>query len=121
MAVDRLAIRQLPLLQDYHPEVSPELVEALLLPTFNSTQRGTHIVKYCRMCAKCARFGSVFSDEVSDSSFSVRYFQRSLQLQDLKSQIIQAATSARSAAIQEFLRTREFYESLILKAGEQPI
>lgn len=121
MAVDRLAVRQLPLLQDYHPEVSPELVEALLLPTFNSTQRGAHIMKHCRMRAQRARFGSVFSDEVSDSSFSVRYFQRSPQLQDLKSQIIQAATSARSAAIQEFLRTREFYESLISKAGEQPI
>ena len=119
-AVDRLATRQLPLLRDYHPEVSPAVVEVLLLRTFKSTQRGICIMNYCRMRADGAKFGSIFSDTISENSFSVRYFQTSLPLEHIKSQIEQAAQAQCLAAIQKLLEKRELYEDLILSAGEQP-
>ena len=120
MAIDRLATRQLPLLRDYDPEVSPALIEVLLLRTFKSTQRGICIMNYCRMRADGAKFGSIFSDTISENSCSVRYFRTSLPLERIKSQIEQVAQAQRSAAIRTLLRIKKDYEDLILLAGEQP-
>jgi hypothetical protein len=118
VAIDRLAVRQLPLLKDYHPEVSPALVEPLLLRTFQFIQRGICIMSYCRMRAKHATLGSVFSDMVSEDSFGVRYLQASPHLACLESQITREAESERSATIRTFLENKESYEALILKASE---
>jgi len=120
MAIDRIATSQLPLLKDYHPEVSPALVEALLLRTFKSSQRGTCIMKYCRMRAEGAAHGSIFSDTVSENSFGVRYFQASPPLQRLESQIVEEAQLEREVAVQHFLSKKKEYEELVLKAGELP-
>lgn len=119
MAIDQLAVDQLPLIKDYRPEVSPALLEPLLLRTFQSTQRAICIMNYCHMRAKHATLDSVFSDVVSERSFGVRYFRASPRLQRLESQITRAAESERLAAIHVFLETKEQYEELTLKAGEQ--
>jgi len=120
MAIDRLAIAQLPSLRDYDPEVSPALIEPLLLRTFKSTQRGICIMNYCRMRAKRAMRGSVFSDVSSENSFGVRYFRASPHLQRIESNIVQTAQSERSATIRDLLTKRKLYEDLMLKAGEHP-
>jgi len=117
MAIDRLAIAELPLLRDYSPEVSPALIEPLLLRTFKSTQRGICIMTYCSVRANNAPRGSLFSD---NCSFSIRYFQSSPQLMRVKSEIIHAAQSEREAVIQDFLEKKQLYENLMRYAGEQP-
>jgi hypothetical protein len=119
MAIDRLAVDHLPLLEDYRPEVSPALVEPLLLRTFQSTHRGICIMTHCRMRAERATLGSVFSDIVPENSFGVRYFRKSPHLARLKSQITRDAESERSAAIRTFLEKKELYEELIMKAGKK--
>ena len=117
MAIDRLAVSQLPLLEDYHPEVSPTLIETLLLRTFRSTQRGIHLMKYCRIRAEGAKFGSVF-DTTSEGSLGVRYVRASDTLQHLQSQIVAAAQLERSDTIEKLLSTRKDYDEFIENASE---
>jgi hypothetical protein len=117
MAIDRLATRKIPLMKDYTPEVSPDLLQSLLLRSSISTQRAAGIMTHCHNRERGAKFGSVFSDDISRLSFGVRYFQESQKMRNLKLQIEHKAESARSQQRTELSKLNTKYRDLMKEAG----
>lgn len=117
VAIDRLATREIPLMMDYTPEVSPDLLQSLLLRSSASTQRAACIMRHCRNRERGATSGTVFSDHIRQSSFGVRYFQKSQEMQKLKLQIERNAESARSQKRTELSQLNMRYRDLIREAG----
>ncbi|KAG6887769.1 hypothetical protein C0992_010818 [Termitomyces sp. T32_za158] len=83
-ALDRLAIVHCPLLADYSPEVPEDILNSILLRKSESIQSLFALRNYLRTRHNRAKHGSVFSNELSGSSFSVQYFLDSNSLQKLK-------------------------------------
>ena len=117
MAIDRLATSEIPLMIKYPPEVSPDLLHSLLLRSSTSTQRAACIMIYCHNRKMGAKFGTVFSDHVTQSSFGVCYFKESREMQNLKMKIERNATSARDQKRAELSQLNTKYRSLINQAG----
>jgi hypothetical protein len=92
MALDKLTTQQCPLLASYPPEIPQDFLHPLLLHHSGSLRRATLIEEYIlqrHQDASCAT--SIFSDEVTESSFAVRYFRNSPRLQRLYAEINQHA------------------------------
>ena len=117
IALDKLVVKQIPILCDYSPEIPVSLLEKLLLRDPLFIRRLPLAVKYIRQRACNAQYGySVFSDTVNGRSFAVRYFDQSLELQSLRNRILDAAGSERKAKRRELAQLNEDYAKLNRRA-----
>jgi hypothetical protein len=92
VALDKIAIKEIPMLADYSPEVPTHLLEGLLVCKTASLSRLHHVHQYlCRRHSESHSGWSVFSRSVTADSFVVRFYRRSSHLRRLKARIEDAA------------------------------
>lgn len=115
-ALDRLAIVYHPLLADYSPEVPETILNPILLRKSESIQSLLILRNYLHGRHSRAKHGSIFNDELSESSFSVQYFLNSNSLQELKGQIEAQAHADREARRRQFASLEAEYIKLTEQA-----
>jgi uncharacterized protein YdcH (DUF465 family) len=119
VSLDRLVTRLYPLLLDYSPEISENIVEPLLLRSSENIEQANIIQTYLRSRhadAVAIRRSSFFLDQVTDESLSVRYFRQSSTLQKLKQEIEQDAEWKRERKLEEMRQKNREYAQLVERA-----
>ena len=92
VVLDKLAVKEIPMLADYSPEIPIALLERLLLRKTTSLHRLSCAYQYLSARHSRSRPGwSLLSDEFTEDSFPVRYYDQSPHLQQLKARIEQNA------------------------------
>ncbi|KAN0080287.1 hypothetical protein V8E55_009853 [Tylopilus felleus] len=92
VALDKITIKEIPMLANYSPEVPPTLLEQLLLSRAGNIRRLQRAHQYLsHRHSRSHRGWSVFSPSITADSFAIRFYRKSLHLQDLKSRIEGAA------------------------------
>ena len=92
VALDKIAIREIPMLADYSPVVPTSLLEDLLVCKATSLNRLLYAHQYLFHRHSQSHHGlPVFSQEITADTFAVRYYRGSVRLQHLRSQIEEAA------------------------------
>ena len=92
IALDKIAIKGIPILADYSPEVPTSLLEDLLVYKAASLDRLRHAHQYLSHRHSQSHHGwSIFSPAATADAFVVRYYRGSPHLQHLRSQIEEAA------------------------------
>ena len=88
VAIDKLVVKEIPMLADYSPEIPIAFLERLLLRKTTSLHRLSCAYRYlsARHSQSCPGW-SVLSSEFTEDSFPVRYYDQSPHLQDLKTWI----------------------------------
>ncbi|KAI6041744.1 hypothetical protein EDC04DRAFT_3139543 [Pisolithus marmoratus] len=118
IAIDKLVMRQIPILGDYSPEIPTSLLERLLLRDAHDIQRLCRAFNYIHKRRSGARKGqSVFSDQVDSNNFAVRYFNQDSHLQALRDRIADAAQEARSKKVQELKQSNERHHDIMRRAA----
>ena len=85
IAVDKLVVQEIPMLADYSPEIPTAFLERLLLRRTTSLHRLFCAYQYLAARQLRSRSGwSVLSNEFTENSFPVRYYDQSVHLQQLK-------------------------------------
>jgi hypothetical protein len=113
VALDSIAVVQCPLISSYSPAIPASILDPLLLRRAKSIERAARIERYLRLRhskATCAT--SIYSDQLDDTTFAVRYFQASPSLQAVKASIEQDATNARENKVKELAQKNTEHESL---------
>ncbi|KAH9030640.1 hypothetical protein EDB85DRAFT_2275651 [Lactarius pseudohatsudake] len=102
VALDKLATQQCPLLTSYSPEIPRDFLHPLLLHRSGSLRRAMLIEEHIlRRHQGPSYTTSIFSDNVTESSFAVQYFRTSQSLQQLKDKITQCAKEERNRRLTE--------------------
>ena len=93
VTLDKLAVKEVPILADYPPEILITCLERLLLRKTIGLHRLSCAYQYlsARHSQSRPRW-SLLSNEFTEDSFPVRYYDQSLHLQQLKARIEQGAT-----------------------------
>ncbi|KAH8982408.1 hypothetical protein EDB92DRAFT_123752 [Lactarius akahatsu] len=113
MALDTLALQQCPLLAFYSPEIPKEFLHPLLLHRSGSLRRAMLIEEYILdRHEKASYTTSIFSDNVTESSFAVQYFRTSQRLQQLYVEITQRASEEQIQKLSELQSLNQRYQSL---------
>ena len=86
-ALDKIAIRETPMLGEYSPEIPTSLLEDLLLSKAASLHRLRIVHQYLSHRHSQSHHGSIFSSD----TFAIRYFRGSHHLQLLKTRVENAA------------------------------
>ena len=87
VALDKLVVKKIPILADYSPEIPMDLFPILLLETMNH-HRLCRAHRYLSVRHAQSHPGSsVFSEEFTERSFPIRYYDSSPHLQYLKYRI----------------------------------
>ena len=90
VALDKLVVKEIPMLADYSPEIPIILLERLLLRKATSLHRLSRAYQCLSLRHSRSRPGwSLLSDEFTEGSFPVRYYDQSQHLQQLKARIEQ--------------------------------
>jgi hypothetical protein len=90
VALDKLAVKEIPVLADYPPEIPIASLEGLLLRKTTNLHRLSCAYQYLSARHSQSRPGwSLLSNEFTENSFPVRYYDQSLHLQQLKARIEQ--------------------------------
>ena len=85
VAVDKLVVQKIPMLADYPPPFPMALLENMFLRRSTSLHRLSCAYQYlCRRHSQSRPGWSAISDQFTEDSFPVRYFNQSLYLQQLK-------------------------------------
>ena len=88
VALDRIAIKEIPMLADYSPEVPTSLLENLLLCKSASLHRLRLVYEYLdRRHSRSRNQWSVFSSPATTDSFAVHFYRKSFHLRRLKTKI----------------------------------
>ena len=88
VALDKLAVKEIPMLADYPPEVPIAYLERLLLRKTTSLHRLSCAYQYLSARHSQSRSGwSLLSNEFTEDSFPVRFYGQSPRLQQLKARI----------------------------------
>ena len=118
VVLDRLAIQQCPLLKEYSPEIPCQFLHDLLLHRSSTINRALNIEEYLsRRHAAALDVPSVFSNDVDESCFAVKYFQISPDLQRLRDKIESHARQEREAKRAELISLNEQSKSLWNRAS----
>jgi hypothetical protein len=119
VALDRLAIQGCPLLEEYSPEIPSQFLHDLLLHRSSTINRALHIEEHLRRRHTAAlKVSSVFSNDVDDSCFAVKYFQTSPDLHRLRDEIESHAQQEREAKRAELISLNEQSNTLSRRASE---
>jgi hypothetical protein len=121
VALDRLAVRQCPLLKAYSPEITSKFLHDLLLHRSSAMDRALQIEEYL-----CQRHGevpghhvtSIFSNVVNHSCFAVKYYSTSKDLQRLHTEIEEHAQEQRKKKREELMSLNQRSDSLWSKASQ---
>ena len=98
VALDKLVVKEIPMLADYSPEIPITALERLLLRRATSLHRLSRAYQYLSLRHSRSRPGwSLLSDEFTEDSFPVRYYDQSPHLQQLKVRIEQDAVEKLAA------------------------
>ncbi|KAF8554924.1 hypothetical protein OG21DRAFT_1484286 [Imleria badia] len=89
VALDKLAVKEVPMLADYPPEIPIEFLERLLLRKAISLHRLSCAYQYLSVRHSRSRSGwwALLDAEFTKDSFPVRYYDQSPHLQQLKARI----------------------------------
>ncbi|KAF9235916.1 hypothetical protein BU15DRAFT_64461 [Melanogaster broomeanus] len=115
VALDKIVVEKIPMLQDYSPEIPLAILETLLLRKPENLDRLRRAYEYIRDRHRDsqARGGwSVFSNPVNDNNFAVRYYKTSDRLKTLNSRIENDARRAREEKLEELRRKNEEHAEL---------
>lgn len=120
-ALDIVAVKQLPLLEEYSPEIPARFCEPLLLPQMQQLLRLRRIENRLEERHRKAlkRAPSVFGRTTS-TSFSVKYYASSRSLQSLRRTIEEAATKQREAKKKEHKQLSSTYSLNLLQVQGLP-
>ncbi|KAG2069011.1 hypothetical protein BDR04DRAFT_722981 [Suillus decipiens] len=118
VAMDKIAVKQIPLLAQYPPEVPLTLWENLLIRTSSALDRLKQLHTYLetRHCQASNRL-SVFSSTTDHQSFAVQFFYQSSMLQNLKRVIEADAQKEREEKLAELRTLNERYTDLQRRAA----
>jgi hypothetical protein len=101
VALDKLVVKEIPMLVDYSPEIPVAFLEKMLLHRTTSLHRLSCAYQYLSARHSQSRSGwSVLSNEFTEDSFPVRYYDQSPLLQQLKVRIEEDAAKNISASPQ---------------------
>ena len=118
VALDALTIQQCPLLRQYSPEIPSDFLHSLLLHRSSTLERALRIEEYlCWRHKEVSEATSIFSNNVCDHSFSVKYFLASNDLQGLYHEIIAFAEQERASKRAELISLNNEYRSLLNRAN----
>ncbi|KAI1370598.1 hypothetical protein F4677DRAFT_437927 [Hypoxylon crocopeplum] len=107
--LDKCATLACPLLGDYLPAFSPEILDVLQLPTMSAMSRLQEIQEYlARRRAKCPH-GTIFGG-VEEDCLAVRYVAQSAAMKSLGSRIQAASDLARDGKAAEWAKACREYE-----------
>ncbi|KAF8439863.1 hypothetical protein L210DRAFT_3540646 [Boletus edulis BED1] len=113
VALDKIAIKQIPMLADYSPEVPTSLLEDLLLCKTASLSRLRRLHEYLsRRHSQSKSRWSVFSSTIGTNTFGVRYYGESSRLQSLKSRIEETARRDVDKKVAQLEKTNAHYATL---------
>ena len=119
VALDILAIHQCPLLKQYSPEIPTKFLHDLLLHRSSTINRAFLIEEYlCWRHAEALQVSSIFSNEVDDSCFSVKFFRASQDLNRLYDEINAHAHQVREDKRTELHSLNQQSQSLSRQASE---
>ncbi|KAH9180324.1 hypothetical protein EDB89DRAFT_11871 [Lactarius sanguifluus] len=119
VALDKLATQQCPLLTSYSPEIPRDFLHPLLLHRSGSLRRAMLIEEYIlRRHQGLSYTTSIFSDNVTESSFAVQYFRTSQSLKQLEVKITRWAREERDRRRTELYSLNEKCQSLKDAASE---
>ncbi|KAG2137479.1 hypothetical protein DEU56DRAFT_945983 [Suillus clintonianus] len=113
VAIDKLAVRQIPLLAEYSPEIPLVLWECLLIRKASTLDRYKKLHTYlkARHCQASSCL-SAFSFTNDSKSFAARYFCRSPKLQSLKARIEADGQKQRTKKLTELRTLNKRYSDL---------
>ena len=113
VALDKTAIREMPILADYSPEIPTGLLEGLLVCKGASLERLRHAHQYLSGRHSQSRRGwSVFFPKTTADTFAARYYRRSQHLQRLKSQIQETAQRGVDEKVTELEKANAQYAEI---------
>jgi len=118
IALDKIVIKETPMLADYSPEVPTSLLEHLLLCKAGGLRRLHRAHQYLSCRDYQSHSGSVFSPSITTNSFAIRFYKRSLDLHCLKAQIEDTAEHERCEKVAELERENARHAKLKLEATE---
>jgi len=117
--LDKYMTENCPLLLEYHPVFTPELLDSLHLSAASDMQRLYDIQMYIQdRCKKCKYQQTIFS-EPNKHSFAIQYVAQSAKMQELFQKLQQASKSSRQAKKAELDRWWQEYDehSLAISSG----
>ncbi|KAG1750383.1 uncharacterized protein EDB91DRAFT_1046110 [Suillus paluster] len=113
VAMDKIVIRQIPLLAEYPPEIPVTLLEPLLTRKSSALDRLKQLHAYLKARYRQASSHlSAFSSTDDDKSFAAQYFCRSPKLQSLKLTIEADARKERKEKLTELRSLNKRYACL---------
>lgn len=93
VALDKLVMEEIPMLVDYSPEFPTASLESLFLRNTTGLHRLSRAYQYLSMRERGSRPGwSILSNDFTENSFAVRYYDQSPRLQQLRARIEEGAT-----------------------------
>ncbi|KAH8589073.1 hypothetical protein B0O99DRAFT_523793 [Bisporella sp. PMI_857] len=111
--MDKCAIRACPLLCDYAPAFSPELLDVLHLPTLSSMQRLQDIQSHLRSrCGNCRFTHKTIFSEPDGNCFAARYVEQCAPLRRLQERIEKASSKSRGNKESEWNNACRKYDDL---------
>lgn len=113
-ALDKLAVNHCPLMSEFSPQFNESFLSALLLPQAQQRARLARVESYIQTRRSSADplSVSVFSRDITNQTFSVRYFRNSQALRLLEEQILQAAAVAVILKTTELEKKQKEYDDL---------
>ncbi|KAL6306962.1 hypothetical protein BKA93DRAFT_878262 [Sparassis latifolia] len=117
VALDKLAVTQCQLLRRYSPEIPQSLFHSLVLHKTVSLQHLSRIETYLESRHEHADSGSIFCDEVNSTSFAVRFYETSSELQALKERIVAEANCKRDSKRAELEERNDAHHNLMIEAN----
>lgn len=117
--MDKCAVKACPLLRDYHPVFSPELLDVLHLPTLSGMQRLRDIQNHLRnRCGNCRFTHKTIFSEPDEDCFAARYVEQSARLRNLRQKIENASDRSRENKESEWNDACDKYDDLSRKISE---
>ncbi|EXJ80680.1 hypothetical protein A1O3_06964 [Capronia epimyces CBS 606.96] len=115
IACDQSALHLCSLLKDYNPGVPPDVVQGLILPSKSQMQRLLYAEDYLERRRGTAGHPSpsIYRAYGQETCFAVRYFDQSLEHQQLRRVIETTAIQMRQTKIDELRCKKEEYASLM--------
>ncbi|KAG1794544.1 uncharacterized protein HD556DRAFT_1367943 [Suillus plorans] len=113
VAMDKIVVKQIPLLANYPPEVPSTLWMNLLIRQSSALDRLKKLCAYLEeRDFRASNRLSVFSSIDNDRSFAVQYFYQTPMLQDLKREIEEDAREERDEKLAQLRTLNEKYAEL---------
>jgi hypothetical protein len=111
-------IRQCPLLKQYSPEIPSDFLHPLLLHQSSTLERALRTEEYLsRRHNEARNITSIFSNDITESSFAVKFFRASEDLQRIHDEIITDAQQKRASKRAELVSLNEYSRSLLSEAS----